>query len=114
MTNPKDKNFSERLQRAAEAKQAMLGRFKARPAEDDPSVAARRAEREAISAAREVRSAERKAAEDAMAERRAIEAAETERQAEIARTRAVEEEGERAAQQKAARDARYAARKARK
>ena len=49
------KDFNERLTTAADAKKALLEKFKARPSFDDPAVAERRAEREALSKAREER-----------------------------------------------------------
>ena len=49
-----DKNFGNRLQAAAQARQAMLKRAE-KPAADDPQVLARKAEREAIAAARAAR-----------------------------------------------------------
>jgi hypothetical protein len=114
----KEKSFAERLNSSASAKQAMLHRFKARPAADDPAVVEQRAARQALVAAREQRLAERAAAK---AEQRAREAAEEAER--IARDR--QEAAERAereaaeaialeADRKAKRDARYAARKARK
>jgi hypothetical protein len=83
-----DRNFGSRLTKATEARQAMLRRAE-RPAPDDPSVLKRKAEREAIAAAREARN-EAKAREEA--------------------DLAVALQAE----QKAQRDARYAARKKRK
>ena len=55
----KDHKFTERASASVAAKQAMLERFKARPGLNDPDVAARRAEREAVARAREERLAER-------------------------------------------------------
>ncbi len=108
-----DKFFGERLQKAAEARQAMLKRAQ-KPAADDPTVLQRTAERQAIVAAREARN-EAKAL--AAQERVAREEAEKAEQEEIRKLKA-REEADRAvaeqAEQKAARDARYAARKKRK
>jgi Family of unknown function (DUF6481) len=100
-------NFDDRLSAAAAAKQALLDRFRARPSPDDPAEIARQAALKAISDARDARAAERKAAKEAEAARIAAELAAQKRQEQIA---AAELEAER----KAARDARYAARKARK
>lgn len=77
MSGMKQKDFSERLSAARDAKQAMAAKFRQRPGADDPAVAERRAIREATSAAREARMAERHAqrlAEDARiaAEREAL------------------------------------------
>lgn len=107
-----DKNFGNRLQAAAQARQAMLKRAE-KPAADDPQVLARKAEREAIVAAREAR---RETKEREAKEMAAREEAEKAEQAAIAALKA-REEADRAvaelAEQKAKRDARYAARKKR-
>ena len=100
MAGFKDQNFNDRRSTSADAKKALLERFRARPAADDPEIQARLAERQKIAEARAARTAEREAAKQAEAERRAAEAAEREAAMEIER--------------KAARDARYAARKARR
>ena len=117
----KNTSFSDRLNAAAAAKKATLERFHARPGPDDPAVREQQAARKAISDAREVRVAERQAAREAEVARQAAEQAgkaaeQAEREAEERRLAA-----EAAAQavaleagRKAARDARYAARKARR
>src|SRR5258706_9385675 len=64
----KDQRFTERLSRAATARQANLERFRSRPAEDDPVVVAQRAARTATAVAREARIAKSRAAELAEAE----------------------------------------------
>ncbi len=118
MKSFKEKNFSERMNAAAEARKATLARILARPGADHPDVIAQKAARDAIITAREARLAERNAARlaaqerviaeaEARAERERIEAAEKAAQ-DAVRAAAL------AAEQKAARDARYAARKARK
>jgi uncharacterized protein DUF6481 len=106
----KTASFSDRLNAAAAAKKAALERFHARPGPDDPAVREQQAARKAISEAREVRMAERKAAREAETARQAAEQAarETEEQRLAAEAVALE------AERKAARDARYAARKARR
>lgn len=108
-----DKFFGERLQKASEARQAMLKRAERLPA-DHPLVLQRAAERQAIAAARDAR---QEAKTQAAIEQRAREEAEKAELAEIA-ARNAREEADRAvaeqAEQKAARDARYAARKKRK
>lgn len=127
----REKDFTERRNAAVEAKKALLERFKSRPSEDDPAVIARKQEREAILAAREIREKEKEKARQEKLAREAAERAERERLAEIARKEAEEqarleaaareaEERERLArqladeaEQKARRDARYAARKSR-
>jgi Family of unknown function (DUF6481) len=121
----KENDLKERLSTAADAKRAMLERFRAKPAADDPAVIEREEARKALAAARDARAAERKTAKEAEAARLAAE--QTEREAEAARQaddaavreatlKAEHEEREAAleAERKAARDARYAARKKRK
>ena len=117
----KGSKYEDRREAAADAKKALVERFKARPPADDPAVLARAAERKAIQEAREIRTVERtrlKAEDDA---RKALE--DTARQA--AEAAAAEEAEKRTAElaardeairadRKAARDAKYAARKARK
>ncbi len=114
----KEKSFAERLSNSAQAKQAMLQRFRARPGDDDPEVVARRAARQALVAAREQRIAEREAARRAAEAQAAAEAADLiAREQQEAAERAEREAAEALAleaQRKADRDARYAARKARK
>lgn len=117
--------FADRLTTAAKAKQALLERARANDPTKDPAFAQRQAERIAAAAAREARLAEQQAEREAAAAREAEERA----AAEAARLLAEKLEAERleaeriaegdrlvalAAQQKAERDARYAARKARK
>jgi membrane protein involved in colicin uptake len=120
-----DKDISESRATAANAKKAMVERFRARPAEDDPVNVERKAARLAVSQARDARIATREAERRADAERQAAEQKVREEEAarmavEQAERDAVERraEGDRAvdllAEQKAARDARYAARKARR
>jgi hypothetical protein len=117
----KKDHFSERLTSAAQAKTAMLERFRARPGPDDPAVIERRKAQEAIEVAREIRVAERKAAREAEALRKAAEEAAlaAEEQARIAALAArkaedVAREAALAIERKAARDAKYAARIARR
>ena len=110
---------------AAQAKQAALEKFRARPGPDDPAVIEQQAARVAARDAREARKAERDAARAVEAARRAEEKAA--REAEAARVAAEEaaaaaaleaEQAERDAElkvkQKAARDLKYAKRKARR
>lgn len=88
MSHLNHQNFTDRQSASANAKKALLERFKARPGPNDPIMQQRRAERQAIADARAVREAE-KALARAEAERlAAIERArveEEERQAELAR-----------------------------
>lgn len=106
---------------AAEAKRKLMERFRAQPGPDDPTVIARLAAQKAAGEERAIREAAAKARADAKAA--AIAAAKAEaaaaKQREIEEAaRAALEAKKRAAQllieQKAARDARYAARKKRK
>jgi uncharacterized protein DUF6481 len=107
-------NFDDRLSAAAAAKQALLERFRARPSADDPAEIARQDALKAISDARDARAAERKAAKEAEAARVAAELAAQRVQAQIAAAEAKARTLASEAERKAARDARYAARKARK
>ena len=127
----REKDIFERRNAANEAKKALLARFKAKPAADDPAVLARQAERKAILEARAIREAEKARLKQEKLAREAAEKAEREAAAEVARIAAEEaaaaeakireaEEAERIALEladeaarKAKRDARYAARKAR-
>jgi hypothetical protein len=117
----KNDDFNNRLTSAANAKNALLERFRARPGPDDPAVIARKAAQAEIEAAREIRIAERKKAREAEAIRLAIEQAAllAEQQAKDVELQARKAEeaaraAERLAEAKAARDARYAARRARR
>jgi len=113
MSGFREPGFADRQKAAQQAKRDLLNKFKAQPGQDDPDVAKRRAEREAIAANREKARLAREA-EKAEAKRREEEAAAAEA-ARIAREK--QEEEERLAmlevEQKAKRDARYAARKER-
>ena len=102
----KQAQFGDRLQAATKAREAMLNRFKARPAGDDPEVVARQAARVAQAQARAQRTSEREAARAAQAEALAAQRAADAKEAERRRAEAETE-------QKLARDARYAARKSR-
>jgi Family of unknown function (DUF6481) len=100
-----DQGFGDRRSAADSARKAMQQRFHATAGADDPALAEQKAARQAISAAREA--AEQKARETAERELRLEQNA-----------REIVERAERQAavqvEQKAARDARYAAQKARK
>jgi len=117
-------NLQDRLSAAAKAKKALLERAKAASPVNDPGFAERQKARLEAAAAREAREAERRAErkqeeERQEAERQVAEAARLEAEkaeAERRATEAVQAELNKAAllvEQKAARDARYAARKAR-
>lgn len=106
----KDPGFQERAANAAKAKQKALDRLRAKPPVDEAILA----ERNAARLAREAAEAEKRAAKQAEKERAAAEkaalAAEARAAVKPAPTRPALTEAER----KAARDARYAARKNRK
>jgi len=113
MSGFKEPGFADRQKAAQQAKRDILNKFRSKPGPDDPEVAKRRAEREAIAANREKARLAREAAK--AEEKRLQEEAAAAEAARIAREK--EEEAERQAaleaEQKAKRDARYAARKAR-
>jgi hypothetical protein len=118
MSGLKDKGFGDRLSAAKDARQAMAKKFLTRPAINDPEVVARREERAKLAAERDARLKERKeerAAEKARiaAESEAKIKAEADEKAAL-EERAILDEATREQEAKAARDARYAARKARK
>ncbi len=118
-------DISERREASANARKVTVERFLAQPAEDDPAVTERKAARVTASREREARMAAREMARRAEAERHAAELKagkeeETRLALETSERDAVERraEADRAvdllAGQKAARDSRYAARKARR
>jgi hypothetical protein len=107
-------DFKERKEAAANARKALLARFKAAPGPDDPGYQERQAELKRVAEAREARIAERRAAMAAEEARKAEEARAAAAAAAVAAAEAAARARALAAEQKAARDARYAARKARK
>jgi hypothetical protein len=124
MKRSKENGFDDRLAAAANAKKAQLEKFLAKSAANDPGLAERQSARQGIAAARGIRMAERKAvrlgneahaAAEAAAHAAALAAEQTARDVAAAEqavgdaAAALVREGE----QKIARDARYAARKAR-
>jgi len=118
MKSYKEKSFGDRMNAAADARKATLQRILARPGADDPAVIAQKAAREKTAAARAARIAERNSARLAAEEReRAASEERAAREQKEAAEQAVEDAARAAAlavEQKVARDARYAARKARK
>lgn len=96
-----DRNFTDRASASANAKKALLERFKSRPGPDDPIMQQRRAERQAVAEARAAREAEKAAAR-----------AEAERLAAIERAKREEEERIAEAAREAARKAEQAKRDA--
>jgi hypothetical protein len=117
----KNTNFDERRNSAEAAKKAALEKFRALTAQINEGAAERLTARQAIMAAREVRAEEREAARlvaearaaEVLAEREQVLKAEQAERDAMAAERA-ERDVASAAERKAARDARYAARKARK
>jgi hypothetical protein len=113
MAGFKEPGFADRQKAAQQARQNILNKFRSQPGADDPAVIKRRAEREAIAAARaqakEARDAEKAEQKRREEEAAAAAAAQLAREQEEAAARLAELEAE----QKAKRDARYAARKAR-
>jgi hypothetical protein len=111
MSNFKEPGFADRQKSAAQAKQNLLNKFRAQPGHDDPDVAKRRTERETAAANREqsrvTREASKAEAKLRADEAKAAEAARVAREKEDEAVRLASLEDE----QKAKRDARYAARK---
>jgi hypothetical protein len=120
----KEKGFDDRLIAAANAKKAQVERFLARSAANASGLAERQSARHAVVAARDVRIAERKAvrlegeaqlAAETAARAAALAAEQTARDVAAAEQAVRDTAGalRRQAEQKSARDARYAARQAR-
>ncbi|MGH6956543.1 MAG: DUF6481 family protein [Caulobacteraceae bacterium] len=108
MKQPKFGSFADRHAASVEAKRALAAKFKPKPTVVDPAFEQRRAERQAeVDALRAQRAAERLAKR---AENQRKEAEHKALEAEIAEAMELELR----AKQKAARDARYAARKQRR
>lgn len=110
--------FADRLENQAKARQALLERARAKDPTSDPDFAARQEARAAAARLREQREEERRNAKiaeraKAVADREARKAEQVRLEAEAA-SRALRKQIEDLAAQKATRDARYAARKARK
>lgn len=125
MRGGKGDTFNDRRSDSAKAKQDLLARARKVAPQNDPDFAARQAARAEAARIREEREAEKIAARKAEQERLAAEKAEAEarRIREEEEAKAAKEAQEHAeaeaymqlmAEQKAARDARYAARKARR
>lgn len=106
MKSYKDPSFRDRIGRAAEAKKKALEQLRSKPPIDEKIVAERAAARLKREAAEAEKRAAKKAAEQADKELKAAEAA--------AAKAVVAPPAQTAAERKAARDARYAARKNRK
>ena len=114
----KPHNFADRRTAAADARQAALEKFRAKTPANDAELAARLAVRQELAAARDARIAEKtelKRIEDERAEIERVARAEQEKIDKAERQiREAEEQVVLEAERKAARDARFAARKARK
>jgi hypothetical protein len=110
MSGFKEPNFADRQKAAMQARQDILNKFRAKPGLDDPEVQRRQAEREAQAAAR---AKAREAKETAKAEQKRLEAeaAARKRPDRARKGRRSRQAGALEAEQKAKRDARYAARK---
>lgn len=116
---PRNAGLTDRLDAAAAAKKAMLERFRAK--QHDPALLERQAAQRVIDEARDIRRAERKATDEAEAAHQAAEriAAANEKTAREAEEKRLAQETAATAaalevHQKARRDARYAARKAKR
>jgi len=111
----KDPSFQDRVAAASKAKQKALDQLKAKPPVDEALMAKRRQEREIREQAlAEERIAKANAKAAAKAEKVAIKAAEAEAAKAAAALKAARLKPASPEEMKAARDARYAARKARK
>ena len=114
MSGFKEPSFADRQKTAQEARKNMLNKFRSQPGPDDPAVKARQAEREVLATGRakanivrEAAKAERKLLEERAAAAAAAQLLRDKEEA-VAKQAALEVE------QKAGRDARYAARKKKK
>ena len=114
MSGFKEPSFADRQKAAQEARQNILNKFRAKPGLDDPAVRQRQAEREAQAAERAKARLAREAAKAEKIAREAEAAAQAAAQLEREKEEAVAREVALEAERKAARDARYAARKKRK
>jgi Family of unknown function (DUF6481) len=114
MSGFKEPSFADRQKAAQEARQNILDKFRSQPGPDDPAVKQRQAEREAVAVDRAKAKVVREAskAEQKRQDQEAAAAA----AAELAREKeeAAEREAALEVERKAARDARYAARKKKK
>jgi hypothetical protein len=111
MSGFKEPSFADRQKAAQEARKSILEKFRAKPGLDDPAVIQRQAEREAQAAER----AKAKQLRDSAKAEKKIRDAEAAEQATAQLAREKEEAAAKEvaleAERKAARDARYAARK---
>lgn len=113
MAGFKEPGFADRQKAAQQARKNILNKFRSQPGADDPEVLKRRAEREAIAAARTQAKEAREAAKADQKRREEEAAAAAAAQLLREQEEAAAKQTELEAEQKAKRDARYAARKAR-
>ena len=120
MSSFKEKSFSERLSVAAEARKAQLEKFCTKPGRDDPATVERQAARRSAAIAWDARAAERKTASAQEAAKEAERHTAEQAGRAMREVDALQEAADQAArdvitlaEQKATRDARYAAHKAR-
>jgi hypothetical protein len=111
MSGFKEPSFADRQKAAQEARKNILNKFRSAPGIDDPAVAQRRTEREAQAAERAKAKLARDAAKADQKIRDAAAAAEATAQLAREKEEAAAREVALEAERKAARDARYAARK---
>ncbi len=114
MSGFKEPSFADRQKAAQQARKSILDKFKAQPGPDDPAVQQRAAEREAQAAARAAAKLARDAEKAEKKRREEEAAAEAAALALREKEEAIKREEALEAERKAARDARYAARKKRK
>ena len=114
MSGFKEPSFADRQKAAQEARQNILNKFRSQPGPDDPAVKQRQAAREASAAERAKAKLARDAAKAEQRKREAEVAAAAAAQFARDKEEAVAREAALEAERKAARDARYAARKKRK
>jgi hypothetical protein len=114
MSGFKEPSFADRQKAAREARQNILNKFRSQPGFEDPAVKQRQAEREAQAAERAKTKLAREAAKAEQKRRQAEAAAQAAAQLAREKEEAAAKEVALEAERKAARDARYAARKKRK
>jgi hypothetical protein len=114
MSGFKEPNFADRQKAAQQARMDILNKFRSQPGVDDPAVIQRRAEREAQAAERAKAKLAREAAKAEQKLREAEAAVQASAQLAREKEEAAAKEAALEAERKAARDARYAARKKRK
>jgi hypothetical protein len=114
MSGFREPSYADRQKAAQQARQDILNKFRSQPGPDDPAVKQRQAEREAAVADRAKARLAREAAKAEQKHREEQAAAEAAAQLLREKAEAAEKEAALEAERKAARDARYAARKKKK